>query len=318
WSTEQQTAFEQQYGYSSMLSTFNAGLNVQKMYLSAAAAAGGDALQSKPFADFITNHPHTFRIEGGKELQLNTFHPSMAKVLNANGIIRVAGHIFQYTRQYIKIIEGGDERQIPKLLAATQDDRAAKIRVFPLTSANNARTGNFRLSCQACIDKGNDPVVYQVLEATMYGTVIGQEYSYPIYGEPQLVCPTDGGGTPLQGPDGEPYCYYAQFIVGYGTNSILGFDFVTRRNLNFLGFHWTENMSTQRTKTVSGNYRINGSQRTIWRQLFNEAVFAQTLYDGPFADFTGFIDFQDFYFGPSDLGASCPDNNPTKLCTVNF
>ncbi|HAI75630.1 MAG TPA: hypothetical protein DCM08_05235, partial [Microscillaceae bacterium] len=35
WNSTQQNAFEQQYGYSSMFSTFNAGLNMQKMYLSA-------------------------------------------------------------------------------------------------------------------------------------------------------------------------------------------------------------------------------------------------------------------------------------------
>ncbi|HAI75221.1 MAG TPA: hypothetical protein DCM08_03165, partial [Microscillaceae bacterium] len=254
--------------------------------------------------------------------------PSRAKVLNANGIIRVAGHFFQYTRQYIKIIEGGDERQIPKLLTATQDDRVAKIRVFPLTAGNStARTGNFTVNCFTCIDKlnytwGNATVEY----AEMYGNVIGQEYSYPIYGAPQLVCPTDDGGTPLQGPDSEPYCYYAQFIVGYGINSILRIDFFARRSLKEWWMTWFDYPTFYRRRTVSGSYSINGIVQPYWIQLHNVANISQTLYDGSYADFSGVLFFEDYFTFPGTyvVTDSCPGDNRTPdrkryhTCRVDF
>ncbi len=61
---------------------------------------------------------------------------SMATFLNEDGLVRIAGHLFQYTENSTKIIIGGDEKKLGLLKNSDKTDNAKGIMVLPIVVQN--------------------------------------------------------------------------------------------------------------------------------------------------------------------------------------
>lgn len=134
---------------------------------------------------------------------------SMATLLNEEGLVRVAGHLFQYSENTIKIIIGGDKKKLGLLKNLDKTDNAQGITVLPITTSkkllqNGRVEGQSYDFAQMAI-----PASFPTVEAFFSSTLYLSTYSQPIfdYQNPIYVCV--GYYPEFQ------FCYWEYPIIGY-------------------------------------------------------------------------------------------------------
>jgi hypothetical protein len=115
-----------------------------------------------------------------------------ANFLNQEGLVRVAGHLFQYTENSIKIIAGGDANKLTALKNAQKTDKANGIMVLPIT--NNKKPSNGRTEGKSYdIAYTSLPSSWPVSSSFFSVSMYLSQYSNPIYDYQNRYYVCDGG-----------------------------------------------------------------------------------------------------------------------------
>jgi hypothetical protein len=91
-------------------------------------------------SELINKYPNTIVIEKTEDscgfFDKNIHSDYLSKVVNPDGLICVAGKIYQHTKDYIKIIENGDKSMIRALFSTTTSNAELGIKIIPINSDN--------------------------------------------------------------------------------------------------------------------------------------------------------------------------------------
>ncbi|MBT1698029.1 hypothetical protein KK083_14145 [Fulvivirgaceae bacterium PWU4] len=190
-------------------------LNLLKEYES--LPADDKRLKTKPVipqTPFVAQHAALFDFnEYGAITRLKLSNPLMDRLLNKDGIIMVAGHIFQYNETNTKIIVGGSNSKIAMLPSVAATNDKLNIIVNPVTtqhktltdaSANGRLAYSYSSSAQINLpDKWDLYFNYSVSLSTSL---------MPIYDTNNPVCDPPGCGQARASKTQDCYCYYP--IIG--------------------------------------------------------------------------------------------------------
>jgi hypothetical protein len=103
----------------------------------------------------VLDNPNSFIYAADQGIQLNLILPELAGLLNKDGIVKIENKIIQYKRNFIKVINDGDNNKI-KLLAQTnttgQDQNIVvnPVKFIKSTIVKNAKTAGVR-SCDFAV-----------------------------------------------------------------------------------------------------------------------------------------------------------------------
>jgi hypothetical protein len=206
-------------------------------------------------------------------------------LVNENGLVKVAGHLFQYNPDNIKIIIGGDHNKISALAGTTQTNRKLNIVVNPVrkelvkSERQKLQSSNGRIWWDY---SGYSPL-YEV-GANKYYMNLEIHISYytePIY-DTTPVCEPEGCGQ-ARIKEGDCNCYYP--IVGYTAHTKMENHMETRRIWS--GYFDLSNQSDLSQITV--NYTTNQSSfytNSSYTSYNYANTYLTILYNQPGVEFT--------------------------------
>lgn len=171
--------------------------------------------------EFVATHSALFDFDDdGSIKRLKLSNPLMDPLLNKDGIIMVAGHIFQYNENNVKIIVGGDNSKIALLPKIETTDEKLNIVVNPVTTeyktktdVNGRLTHSYGSSYYVGISGGNTYYFN-------YGVYISTRLD-PVY-DTTPVCDPPGCGQARSSKAQDCYCYYpivnyTRYVLHYAT-----------------------------------------------------------------------------------------------------
>jgi hypothetical protein len=191
---------------------------------------------------------------------------SMAKFVNSDGIVRIAGHLFQYGSNFIKIIIDGDDRKLSLLNVIHQTDILKGIVVIPVS--NSLRPlGSARVEQNGFDDDqtGFNPN-FPFTASYWYSALRASDFAEAIYDysqEPYWECNAANG-----------WCYPVYPITGY-TNYTVCETYCFAEARHFL-FGWS---GTQMNFTIGYSSNITGSVSPA--SFSNVSSASRTIYQGP-------------------------------------
>jgi hypothetical protein len=175
--------------------------------------AGDKRLKTRPVipqSSFVAEHAALFDFdEYGAITRMKLSNPLMDRLVNKDGIIMVAGHIFQYNEDNTKIIVGGDARKIAMLPSVTATDEKLNIIVNPVTVQRKTLTeapADGRLG----YSYSNRCDVSLPLNTTYYFnySVSISTSLQPVYDYSNLICDPPGCGMARASEAQDCSCYY--------------------------------------------------------------------------------------------------------------
>jgi hypothetical protein len=198
-------AWEQQFKFTSLRTLFNRLLSEETAYQErndAQRIAGGNK-----YCNYFYQNQDIFIIDPATQFfRTRVALRSMEKFVNRDGLVQVAGHLFQYGERVIKIIQGADPKKIPLLANTYQTDKQQGIIVLPISQNQPIQTQS----------RQNRITVFgSVSDRRVSCTIGAYTYEAPIYdlnATPTYVCIYDGGLLPIG-------CFYQYPIIGYQTRS---------------------------------------------------------------------------------------------------
>ncbi len=107
-----------------------------------------------PQSDFAKQHVNMFLSDEHGNPELNLYDPTLATVLNKEGIVKVGRYLFQYTMDYMKVMPADKKDKVQAFKKATQDDTQNGIvvkKILKTFSQRNSQGGRAEaLSFSAC------------------------------------------------------------------------------------------------------------------------------------------------------------------------
>ncbi|SFF53030.1 hypothetical protein SAMN04488541_104922 [Thermoflexibacter ruber] len=118
-------------------------------------------------SDFTFNHRYLFKFDKEKGMDMKLFNPSLAPLLNIDGIVQVGQNIFQYGEDFVKIITDGDINKVNHLYKFTKSDKSQNIvvclvnnRMKESSVPTNGKVEDWVRSCETTV---NSPASYRTL-----------------------------------------------------------------------------------------------------------------------------------------------------------
>ncbi|MBD0257816.1 MAG: hypothetical protein ICV83_19045 [Cytophagales bacterium] len=276
---EEVAAWEKQYGFTSMRTLYEQALQAELT----AASAGIDG-----HSDFVTEHKKMLVLHEDGTIDMNNFHTDAAAVVNEDGIVKVAGHFYQYTKNHFKVLEGGAETKLDLLKQATESNESASITVTKVIveSSNRAKSGRTSLQnlSEYCNSEWQN---FQMLR----GEIQLALYQKPIHSTtPVLV----------------EYCEWDEFNMVYNCRTwyeypIIGYSNQQRLYLISKGGVWRKPLFSSTRwfdsgywyyKEIDVYYKVDyGTQRNFRTWVYNSIELFGTVYDGPGSNISANIQF---------------------------
>lgn len=246
-------AWEAKLNFGSMQQVFTQGLKIEEEL----AKEREDKNQAtKGNSEFVVAHPNTFKILEDGIFTTNIYRIDLAPLVNKDGIVKVGDMIFQYSYDYLKIIEDGDESKINLLSAITETDKELRIYVDKVSRSvgdmGNARTSFYQKSSFTVVEKTVDPCEWS---ARLVAELTLATVNVPIY---ELVCRT------CYEENGKPYtCCESLYVRTDRRNYFEGFCY----NEVEEGFcSWGGYKADSRYQLmISGTYTQNGVSKSTYR-----------------------------------------------------
>jgi len=271
-------------GFVSQRSTLEKVRIAEQRHFEAKVAANLGIRDESRSALFAQNAQLFTVTNGHITLKLGLAH--MAKFVNAEGIVRIAGHLFQYGPDFIKVVTGGDDRKIPLLASTHQTDKANGIVVLPVEKATRP-LGQGRTEQNAFDDdeRGFAPTFWYNA-GSFYTAISATDYQIPIYDYTQEPYWTCNGDT--------WYCYPNYPIIGYtdmtcsdtyssaqARHVLFGWQAVVMNEIRVVvDTNVTSPVSLSSLNTASVNYEIYNSSR-----IFVSAVSTHTAIRNTYGSF---------------------------------
>jgi hypothetical protein len=218
--------------------------------------------------------------EYGGITRLKLSNPLMDRLVNKNGLIKVAGHIFQYNENNTKVIIGGDPTKIAFLPTVDATNEKLGIVVNPVTVEHktvNDDRGRTSYSYSTSFEigqVGGGYTYYLAYEVSLSSSTWAiYDYQNPVCNPPGCGIPDPGGRT-SKTQDCE--CYYP--VIGW-TGHVT--HYATQHNTKKWAGIETQHQSTTNTilgsvdDTYSGHQTFNVSNQGY----VNLTVY---IYDGTF------------------------------------
>jgi len=219
--------------------------------------------------------------EKGLIAQQNVPLYDVTALINKNGLVKVAGHLFQYNKDNIKIIMGGDESKISMLANVNETNKKLKIVVNPIT--------------RKWVDQSSSPegrYLYDWSAKSM--EFVGSNVNYTFYYnmDVQITSRSEPmyDTTPVCEPAGcgevrtmDCTCYFP--IIGYiGFTTFESHMEVRRKTLGLLDVGYQPSSSTITVDYKIDNGAWSNDHSYTSHNLSNTYI---TLYDGtPMVNFT--------------------------------
>lgn len=256
-------------------------------------------------SSFIRQHSHLFEMtEDGLITGMKIFHSEIARLVNKDGIIKVAGHIFQYNSDNIKIILQGDESKIALLESTYASNEDLGIIVNPVETLSNGKSnenGKYGDNYRTWTTSGGGRRVHYWAE--------NKRFSSPIYGDRVCEDLDDGcdNGDPLTKANNAgkiapcpQYCYYP--IIGYNYTAYVEIGMYAQNK--FLWW-WTDFRPYRLWMPYTWNkcgyqkkWGANDETTFLHADTFNDHQNIHVVYSGPCLDNYGFVEYK-FYYVPS-------------------
>jgi hypothetical protein len=222
-SSSELAAWEAKFGFHSQMSLYFTAVRDQGNLVRSIAAeimqgkAEAEVMSTmkKPTIDVISilhDNKDIFRLDpDGFVMGLRINH-QYARVVNAMGLLKVAGHIFQYNETNIKVINDGDPKKIPLLAETQKDDSKNGILVHAVAPAGR-QGGRYSAYSEMYWD------VDDVRGYRLFNQLSLTYTSGPIYGG--VVCDEDChiGGGPETRTSANGVCYCYQVVTGWYDHS---------------------------------------------------------------------------------------------------
>lgn len=292
------------FGFTSMYAVFEKALEVQEHHLSTVLSPylkySPEQLKNiqKPqitMPAFIKANEKLFHFdEEGLVRSLRIFHSDMAHLVNSKGIVKVAGHLFQYNEDNIKIIIGGDAHKLHLLDQVAATDEMNNIVFKPVVPQNLPRSNG----------SGRNDYYHQIVEQftnpypfggklRTIGTINLNSYSTPIYGS--RICDSECN-TPID-PNAkvavEPCnCYYP--IVGYNYYTVYETHMEVQERIL-----WVWKTYRPKESEITVHWHKDGvSMRKFYRYTRDLSNTYGTIYNGPMINVTRGNHSYSFNFWP--------------------
>ena len=275
------------YGFVSMRMIYEEYLSEELSLLSKADTENANDLSAR--GPFTKKHENLFIFDSDNNIiGLKTFHFDVSNFLSEEGLVKIAGHIFQYNQDNIKIILRGDPDKISILKDIQSTDEAQQIIVNPIEPINitkrDASVGRYSYShSKSCEQRPNIlSNKYRVV-----GYIDLTYYSVPIYGD--YICDPACGSYPMQNTainmttDAQAYlppdceCYYE--IIGYTTRQYYKTNMKVEKT-NFWGT-W-QSFGGAETILISVDWYIDGIKQPSKLIVggSHTSSLALTIFDG--------------------------------------
>jgi hypothetical protein len=199
----------------------------------------------------------------------------MTALVNKNGLVMVAGHLFQYNESNIKIIIGGDRSKIPALATINETDEKLNVVVNPVTKKvlKKERRKLEPATGRIWWDYGAQSPFYTFLNNAYYMNVEIHisYYIEPIYDTTPVCEPAGCGQARMK--EGDCYCYYP--IAGYTSYTRMENHMETRRiweglvdlsnrsDVSRITVNYTTNQSPYLIHTTNASYDYVNTYLTI-------------------------------------------------------
>ncbi|HEU5290611.1 MAG TPA: hypothetical protein VFU05_08225 [Cyclobacteriaceae bacterium] len=280
-------------GFNSTRMIYETALEEQEKYLSnllsqyKSFSSGDPRLKVKPIIvqpDFVKVHAYLLDFDSeGLIWRPKLSNYDMTALVNKDGLVKVAGHLFQYNKDNTKIIVGGDPGKITNLVNVNETNEKLNIVVNP-TNHEFVKKGQKELQSETgriWYDYWNqsnhwpDPSAETTNKYYMNYEVHISISSYPLYGTTP-ICEPEGCGQARTSEAMECNCYYP--IIGYIGFSRFENHMETRKSWMDLintGYHSLEN-------TIAVDYKILNDP-TIYHASYSQDEYVNTyltIYDG--------------------------------------
>jgi hypothetical protein len=246
-------AWENGLNFISMRKRFVQGLELQAGFEKQYQHSGNTA---EAFIGFAKLHANAFRTLDDGVMTTNIYRIDAAPLVNSDGIVKVGNVIFQYSYDYLKVIEDGDETKIQLLNEIVETDPNMNISVYkverPGNKTGNARTTFYQKSSYTVVDESN---TYCEWEARLTAELTLATVNVPIY---ETVCRTCYEET------GKPYtCCESIYIRTDRRNYFEGFCYNEKeRGLCASGGYGAD---ARFQLMITGTYIHNGTSKSVYR-----------------------------------------------------
>jgi hypothetical protein len=245
-------AWERRMKFRSMRQIFQEGLKIDEML----AEKKDSDTKKNQYSEFVSNHLETFKILDDGMFTANIYRIDLTPLVNPNGIVKVGGVLFQYSYDYLKVIEDGDDSKISLLDQINETNRELKISVNKVErlkpKETNARTSFYQQSTFTVVEESNQYCEWRArLTAELKLTTV----NVPVY---ELVCRTCYEET------GKPYTCCENILVRTDRrNYFEGFCYAEKENglCAWGGFGSDSRFQLM----ISGTYIQNGVSKSVYR-----------------------------------------------------
>ncbi len=278
-------------GFISLQSIYNKAVEIQKAEIEKAKII----LESNPlshsypkeqfYADFVKQHKERFIFIEEGFFKMNIAFDEVGSLVNKDGLVKIGGDIFQFTKEAIKILKGGNAKKVDELKEANKDTK--EITIMPIIVKVNISNG--RIESSSCQNSSITLPCCYVANSGFFNSCFEElSYQIPIYDYNIIV-----GTQCFLG-----ICAPIYYITGYqdrvrlsgncwavARHIILGASPFT---LNFMG--------------IVATYNLGIGNIPFTNYLSNVASFSAIVYDGTVTNVTGFsrVYCRDTYSGDRD------------------
>lgn len=307
-SREELDSWEKQFAFNSMRSIFDQAVDADYEFFSNLKSLGQDEINvlknaSGDFfhSDYVKKNKEYLLFDKDGIFRMNLYRNDVAPLVNKNGLVKVGGHIFQYTHDYLKILKCGDEKRINELINAEKSNQDGSIIVnkvkYITLKSGEVNNSNARSSFSgSCYD-----VYYWGIESGLRHRIMGRLYlnipGEPIYSGSTYECN-------CVDVNGHYECEWCEEIIGYDYSQVFRFEAESHYAAVYTAFIWTRDR--EYPLLVSGSYLKNGTPNQFTVQT-------------PYSPYPGYLNYTIFndYIGTNILNASDITNANIKFTNFN-
>ncbi|SFF64584.1 hypothetical protein, partial [Thermoflexibacter ruber] len=279
-------------GFVSLQSIYAQAMERQKLEIEKAKLA----LETKPlissysqeqfYADFVKQHKERFIFLEDGFFKMNIAFEEVGSLVSKDGLVKIGGDIFQFTKEAIKILKGGDVTKIDELKKANRDTGVITIKII-LSKTNIFMSG--RTESSSCQNSSITLPCCYVANSGYFNSCFEElSYQAPVY-DYSIIVGTQcflGICTPL---------YY---ISGYQDKTRLsGNCWAIARHIILGAVPFALDFTG-----ITATYNLGAGNISFTDYLPNVASFSAVVYDDTVTNVTGFsrVYCRDAYSGDRD------------------
>jgi hypothetical protein len=247
--------WEDSFNFISMRTLFQQGLEIEEK-LTGQLKNSGSA--DKKYSEFVSKNRNVFKSLDDGVLTANLYRIDLVSLVNKDGIVKVGNVIFQYSYDYLKVIEDGDASKISLLNNITETNRSLKIFVSKVSrvpkNTANGRTSFYQRNSFTTIDRENE---YCRWDARLVAELTLATVNVPVYTQVERLCYDNDFND-------KPYTCYETILVRTDTRNY--FEAFCYNEVETGICSWGGYGADSRYQLlISGTYKETGVSKSLYR-----------------------------------------------------